>query len=72
MGHDGIVLGGKIVNDLTVEQLVQQALMHARAGADVVSPSDMMVSPVYLFALDSSVLFLFWLRMDVLALLEMH
>eukprot|EP00178_Gracilaria_changii_P003981 TRINITY_DN1608_c0_g1_i1.p2 TRINITY_DN1608_c0_g1~~TRINITY_DN1608_c0_g1_i1.p2 ORF type:complete len:407 (+),score=85.97 TRINITY_DN1608_c0_g1_i1:3375-4595(+) len=49
-GHDGIVssdkLGdggkGRILNDDTVEQLCRQALCHARAGADVVSPSDMM------------------------------
>ncbi|CAN8063772.1 unnamed protein product [Agarophyton chilense] len=49
-GHDGMVssdrLGdggkGRILNDETVEQLCRQALSHARAGADVVSPSDMM------------------------------
>lgn len=41
-GHDGVVLDGKIVNDLTVEQLQKQAVMHASAGADMVSPSDMM------------------------------
>ena len=33
---------GYVVNDETVEALVQQALSHARAGADVVAPSDMM------------------------------
>ena len=32
-GHDGIVLDGKIVNDMTIEQLCKQAVCHARAGA---------------------------------------
>ena len=42
-GQDGIVdERGYVVNDETVEALVQQALSHARAGADVVAPSDMM------------------------------
>ncbi|MBK8208147.1 MAG: porphobilinogen synthase [Planctomycetes bacterium] len=41
-GHDGLVRDGKVVNDETVEILCQQALMHARAGADIVAPSDMM------------------------------
>ena len=41
-GHDGVVEGDKIVNDLTVMQLQKQAVMHARAGADIVAPSDMM------------------------------
>jgi len=41
-GHDGVVIDGKIVNDLTIEQLCKQAVSHARAGADVVAPSDMM------------------------------
>ena len=46
-GHDGIVErdgrgGMKILNDETVEVLCRQALCHARAGADVVAPSDMM------------------------------
>ncbi|WP_255215954.1 porphobilinogen synthase [Pseudenhygromyxa sp. WMMC2535] len=41
-GHDGIVKDGRILNDETVEVLVEQALCHARAGADVISPSDMM------------------------------
>lgn len=43
MGHDGLVSdGGEILNDETVEVLCQQALCHAQAGADVISPSDMM------------------------------
>ena len=42
-GHDGIVDdAGEIDNDATVAVLVQQAVAHARAGADVVAPSDMM------------------------------
>lgn len=41
-GHDGVVLDGKIVNDITIVQLQKQAIMQARAGSDVVAPSDMM------------------------------
>lgn len=42
-GQDGIIDDdGYILNDLTVEVLVKQALSHAKAGADVVAPSDMM------------------------------
>ena len=42
-GQDGLVdAGGYVMNDETVEALVKQALSHARAGADVVAPSDMM------------------------------
>lgn len=42
-GHDGLVAtDGRILNDETVEVLCQQALCHARAGADIVAPSDMM------------------------------
>ena len=42
-GHDGVVgEDGVIRNDLTVTLLEQQALCHARAGADIVAPSDMM------------------------------
>jgi porphobilinogen synthase len=46
-GHDGIVVRGeggelKILNDETVDVLCEQALCHARAGADMVAPSDMM------------------------------
>src|SRR5918992_4994187 len=41
-GHCGIVEGDEIVNDATVELLVQAALSHAVAGADIVAPSDMM------------------------------
>jgi porphobilinogen synthase len=42
-GHDGLVApDGRILNDETVEVLCQQALTQARAGADVIAPSDMM------------------------------
>ena len=41
-GHDGIVKDGEIVNDETVEALVQMSVSHAEAGADFVAPSDMM------------------------------
>jgi porphobilinogen synthase len=46
-GHDGLVVpaadgGIEILNDETVEALCRQALCHAEAGADIVSPSDMM------------------------------
>lgn len=42
-GQDGIIdKDGYVLNDITVETLVKQALSHAEAGADVVAPSDMM------------------------------
>jgi porphobilinogen synthase len=41
-GHDGIVKDGEIVNDETVEALVKMSVSHAKAGADMVAPSDMM------------------------------
>lgn len=42
-GHDGIVSAdGRILNDETVEVLCEQAVVQARAGADIVAPSDMM------------------------------
>ena len=42
-GQDGIIdEQGYVVNDVTVEALIKQALSHAQAGADVVAPSDMM------------------------------
>lgn len=41
-GQDGIVEEGQIVNDATVEKLCEQALVLAKAGCDVVAPSDMM------------------------------
>ena len=42
-GQDGIIDdSGYVLNDITVEALVKQALSHARAGVDIVAPSDMM------------------------------
>jgi porphobilinogen synthase len=41
-GHCGIVEDGEVLNDATLEILAQQALSHARAGADIIAPSDMM------------------------------
>ena len=42
-GQDGLIdESGYVVNDITVEALVKQALSHADAGADIVAPSDMM------------------------------
>ncbi|MFZ5721938.1 MAG: porphobilinogen synthase [Pseudomonadota bacterium] len=41
-GHDGLLENGRIVNDATVEALVKQALMQAKAGCDILAPSDMM------------------------------
>ncbi len=41
-GHCGVVEEGEVQNDPTLELLARQAVSHARAGADVVAPSDMM------------------------------
>src|SRR5690606_11923710 len=41
-GHDGVVVGDKIDNELTVPILARMAVAQARAGADFVAPSDMM------------------------------
>ncbi|MDB5370256.1 MAG: hemB, partial [Roseomonas sp.] len=41
-GHDGLIENGRILNDATIERLVEQALMQARAGCDILAPSDMM------------------------------
>ena len=41
-GHDGVVENGEVRNDETLIILGQMALAHARAGADIVAPSDMM------------------------------
>ncbi|GBD97195.1 MAG TPA: porphobilinogen synthase [Nitrospirae bacterium] len=41
-GHCGIVKKGKILNDPTLDLLAREALSHAKAGADIVAPSDMM------------------------------
>ncbi len=41
-GHCGVVEDGRVDNDKTLEVLLEAALSHARAGADIVAPSDMM------------------------------
>ena len=41
-GHCGLIKNGKIDNDTSLPHLAAMALSHARAGADVVAPSDMM------------------------------
>ncbi|MEO1137457.1 MAG: porphobilinogen synthase, partial [Pseudomonadota bacterium] len=41
-GHDGLMRDGEILNDETVEILVLQSVIQARAGFDIVAPSDMM------------------------------
>lgn len=41
-GHDGILDGDVIDNDATVDRLIEQALLQAQSGCDVVAPSDMM------------------------------
>jgi porphobilinogen synthase len=41
-GHCGVIQDGDVDNDSTLELLAREALSHARAGADIVAPSDMM------------------------------
>jgi porphobilinogen synthase len=41
-GHCGVIKNGDVDNDSTLELLAKEALSHARAGADIVGPSDMM------------------------------
>ena len=41
-GHCGKIVGGDVDNDITLEWLAASAVSHARAGADMVAPSDMM------------------------------
>jgi porphobilinogen synthase len=41
-GHCGVLNGEEILNDETVDLLVKEAVSHAKAGADVIAPSDMM------------------------------
>ena len=41
-GHDGVIRGGYVANDETVEVLRRQALVQAEAGCDIIAPSDMM------------------------------
>lgn len=46
-GHDGIVSEGKILNDDSSAVLAEMALSHAKAGADIVAPSDMMDGRIF-------------------------
>lgn len=46
-GHCGIIEKGEVKNDLTLELLAKEAVSHAKAGADMVAPSDMMDGRVY-------------------------
>ena len=46
-GHDGIINGGKVLNDDTNAVLAEMALSHAKAGADFVAPSDMMDGRIF-------------------------
>ncbi len=41
-GHCGVIEGGDVKNDATLELLAREAVSHAKAGADMVAPSDMM------------------------------
>jgi porphobilinogen synthase len=41
-GHDGLIEAGRILNDASVERLVEQSLVQAEAGCDIIAPSDMM------------------------------
>ena len=41
-GHDGLLRDGMILNDETLEMLVQQSIVQADAGCDIIAPSDMM------------------------------
>ena len=41
-GHDGILINGDVDNDETIKILVEQSLLQAKAGCDVIAPSDMM------------------------------
>ena len=41
-GHDGILKSNKILNDKTIDILIQQSIIQAKAGCDVIAPSDMM------------------------------
>jgi porphobilinogen synthase len=41
-GHDGLLIKGKIDNDKTIDILIKQSITQARAGCDIIAPSDMM------------------------------
>ncbi len=46
-GHDGIISEGKVINDDTNAVLAEMALSHAKVGADIVAPSDMMDGRIF-------------------------
>jgi len=46
-GHDGIIAGGKVLNDDSTAILAEMSLSHAIAGADVIAPSDMMDGRIF-------------------------
>ena len=41
-GHDGVIVNNKIDNDQTIQILIEQSLLQAKMGCDVIAPSDMM------------------------------
>ena len=41
-GHDGLIRSNQIINDETIEVLINQSLLQAEMGCDVLAPSDMM------------------------------
>ncbi len=55
-GHCGVIEGGRVANDPSLEHIARQAVAHAAAGADIVAPSDMMDGRVLAIrqALDSA------------------
>ncbi len=46
-GHDGIIDGGRVLNDDTTAVLAEMSLSHAKSGADIVAPSDMMDGRIF-------------------------
>ena len=38
-GHDGMIENGRVLNDATLERLVEQGLIQAEAGCDILAPS---------------------------------
>ncbi|MBZ9730430.1 porphobilinogen synthase [Salegentibacter sp. JZCK2] len=46
-GHDGVIAHGKIINDDTTAILAEMGLSHAKAGADILAPSDMMDGRIF-------------------------
>ena len=46
-GHDGVIADGKVINDDTTAILAEVGLSHAKAGADILAPSDMMDGRIF-------------------------